>query len=69
MRAHLRRDLLGFGAVREYPPGTDGHGDIDSGPVVLGVNITTVLSLWAIGRTTARNAAGGIRSSGLTESV
>jgi len=40
VREHLRRDLLGFGAVREYPPGVDGHGDIDSGPVVLGVSIS-----------------------------
>lgn len=40
VRGQLRRDLLGFGAVREYPPGIDGHGDIDSGPVVLGVSIS-----------------------------
>lgn len=40
VRGHLRRDQLGFGAVREYPPGVDGHGDIDSGPVVLGVSIS-----------------------------
>jgi hypothetical protein len=40
VRVHLRRDLLGFGAVREYPPGSDGHGDIDSGPVLLGVSIS-----------------------------
>lgn len=40
VRGHLRRDLLGFGAVREYPAGTDGRGDIDSGPVVLGVSIS-----------------------------
>jgi hypothetical protein len=40
VRGHLRRDLLGFGAVREYPPGSEGHGDIDSGPVVLGVSIS-----------------------------
>lgn len=40
VRVHLRRDLLGFGAVREYPPGIEGRGDIDSGPVVLGVSIS-----------------------------
>lgn len=40
VRGHLRRDLLGFGAVREYPPGIEGRGDIDSGPVVLGVSIS-----------------------------
>ena len=39
-REHLRRDLLGFGAMREYPPGRDGPGDIDSGPVLLGVSIS-----------------------------
>lgn len=40
VRTHLRRDLLGFGAMREYPPGVEGRGDIDSGPVVLGVSIS-----------------------------
>lgn len=40
VRGHLRRDLLGFAAVREYPAGRDGSGDIDSGPVVLGVSIS-----------------------------
>jgi len=32
--------LLGFGAVREYAVGHDGAGDIDSGPVVLGVSVS-----------------------------
>ncbi len=32
--------LVGFGAVREYAPGAAGHGDIDSGPVVLGVSVS-----------------------------
>ena len=32
--------LAGFGAVREYPPGAVGQGDIDSGPVVLGVSVS-----------------------------
>lgn len=40
VRTHLRRDLLGFGAMREYPPGVEGSGDIDSGPIVLGVSIS-----------------------------
>jgi hypothetical protein len=35
---HLSRSALGFGAVREYPPGYEGSGDIDSGPVVLGLS-------------------------------
>lgn len=34
------RTLAGFGAVREYAPGAAGHGDIDSGPVVLGVSVS-----------------------------
>lgn len=35
-----RAALFGFGAVREYPPGHAGVGDIDSGPVVLGVSVS-----------------------------
>ncbi len=35
-----RTDVLGFGAVREYAPGHEGRGDIDSGPVVLGVGVS-----------------------------
>lgn len=31
--------LLGFGAVREYATGHHGLGDVDSGPVVLGVSV------------------------------
>jgi hypothetical protein len=31
--------LLGFGAIREYPEGHEGPGDIDSGPVLLGVSV------------------------------
>ena len=31
--------LAGFGAVREYAGGHAGHGDVDSGPVVLGVSV------------------------------
>jgi hypothetical protein len=30
----------GFGAIREYGDGYAGHGDIDSGPVVLGVSVS-----------------------------
>jgi hypothetical protein len=33
------RSFLGFGAVREYPPGTSGLGDGNSGPVVFGVSV------------------------------
>lgn len=40
---------LGLGpAVREYPRGTDGAGDVDSGPLVLGVSLSaTVVTLGA----------------------
>jgi hypothetical protein len=31
--------FLGFGAIREYAEGHQGSGDIDSGPVVLGVSV------------------------------
>jgi hypothetical protein len=31
---------LGFGAVREYADGHAGAGDVDSGPVVLGVSVS-----------------------------
>lgn len=36
-RAALGRDLLGFGWAREWPPGLAGPVDIDSGPVIPGV--------------------------------
>ncbi len=40
----LRRELAGtwlrFGAVREYPRGTGGRGDIDSGPIVFGYGLS-----------------------------
>ncbi len=34
------RSLAGFGAVREYAPGSPGGGDVDSGPVVFGVSVS-----------------------------
>jgi hypothetical protein len=37
--AHLGDDVLGFGVMREYPT-RSGHGDIDSGPVVLGYGVS-----------------------------
>ena len=39
LRSKLSRELAGFGTVREYPQGVDGHGDIDSGPVVFGASV------------------------------
>jgi hypothetical protein len=35
-----RASFFGFGGVREYAPGYEGSGDIDSGPVVLGVSVS-----------------------------
>jgi hypothetical protein len=32
--------FFGFGAIREYAPGHAGNGDVDSGPVVLGVSVS-----------------------------
>lgn len=37
-RAHT--EVLGYGAIREYAPGHEGSGDIDSGPVVFGVSVS-----------------------------
>lgn len=37
---HGFTDFLGFGGIREYPDGAFGEGDIDSGPVVLGVSVS-----------------------------
>jgi hypothetical protein len=33
------RTRLGFGGLREYPPARDGPGDVDSGPVILGISV------------------------------
>lgn len=39
---------LGLPGVREYPPGTEGEGDVDSGPLILGVSISaTAVTLGA----------------------
>ena len=38
--ALAQRSVLGCGGVREYPPGVTGLGDIDSGPVLLGVSVS-----------------------------
>jgi hypothetical protein len=36
-RQHLVREVFGLAAVREFPAGVEARGDIDSGPVVLGL--------------------------------
>ncbi|MDB4931007.1 MAG: putative hydrolase [Myxococcaceae bacterium] len=37
---HGHRSFAGFGGVAEYPGGSSGAGDVDSGPVVLGVSVS-----------------------------
>jgi hypothetical protein len=32
--------VIGFGAMKEYPPGHRGHGDVDSGPLIAGFSIS-----------------------------
>ncbi|MFJ9744005.1 hypothetical protein, partial [Streptomyces sp. NPDC101166] len=34
------RSVLGFGAIHEYGGGSSGPGDIDSGPVILGISVS-----------------------------
>jgi hypothetical protein len=36
VRRELAVNVVGFGAIREYPRGQSGFGDIDSGPVIFG---------------------------------
>lgn len=37
---HGHASVLGFGAIREHAPGFVGGGDVDSGPVLLGVGVS-----------------------------
>ncbi len=38
--SRAREHFLGFGGINEYPRDYDGQGDIDSGPVVLGLSVS-----------------------------
>jgi len=49
-----RASFLGFTAIREYAPGHHGHGDVDSGPVVLGVSVSATGFALASARATGR---------------
>ncbi len=40
VRRELTAGPLGFGMVREYPAGTRGNGDIDSGPLLFGYSVS-----------------------------
>lgn len=45
-QAHFQDDLLGVPAIREYPHGVAGQGDIDSGPLIGGISASaTVVGL------------------------
>lgn len=37
---HQERTVLGFSAIHEYGNGYDGPGDVDSGPLILGISIS-----------------------------
>ena len=50
-------DFFGFGAIREYAPGHAGRGDVDSGPVVIGVSVSATGFALAVARATGRRAS------------
>jgi hypothetical protein len=35
-----RSNVAGFTGIREYPPGQEGVGDVDSGPLIMGLSPT-----------------------------
>ncbi|MFJ4657013.1 hypothetical protein ACIP5Y_37600 [Nocardia sp. NPDC088792] len=47
---HQERSLFGFSAIHEYGKGYDGAGDIDSGPVILGVSVSATAFAFAPAR-------------------
>jgi hypothetical protein len=65
-RAAFVRSPLGLGpAVREYPDGSVGEGDVDSGPLVLGVSVSaTVVTLGAAQVQADRRLAGALANYG-----
>lgn len=40
VRGELQATVLRFGVIREYPPGINGRGDYDSGPILFGYGFT-----------------------------
>ncbi len=50
IREQLYGATLGFGTVREYPPGVMGFGDVDSGPVILGQGVSATGFTLALAR-------------------
>jgi hypothetical protein len=55
-REHFVTSVLGVVGIREYPGGVDGAGDVDSGPLVLGVSASA--STVAIGAARANGDTG-----------
>ena len=52
--------VLGFGGAREYPPSSPGGGDVDSGPVILGLGVSA--SALALASARRNGDAGRFRS-------
>jgi hypothetical protein len=50
-------DFFGFGAIREYAAGRAGAGDVDSGPVVLGVSVSATGFALAVARASGRRSS------------
>jgi hypothetical protein len=42
-QTHFQGHILGVPAILEYPRGTKGHGDVDSGPLVFGVSASATV--------------------------
>ncbi|MBK8343137.1 MAG: hypothetical protein IPL12_07280 [Bacteroidetes bacterium] len=52
----FQHTILGLPAIREYPAGTSGTGDIDSGPVVFGMSFTgTIVGIGTFAKFGATN--------------
>lgn len=64
-RAAVYQEMMGLGAMREYLPGTDGRGDIDSGPIVGGLGVSA--TGFAIGA--ARAAGDAATAAALTRTA
>ncbi|MCB9595494.1 MAG: hypothetical protein H6719_22425 [Sandaracinaceae bacterium] len=50
MQSQLLVRTMGFGTTREYPPGHEGRGDVDSGPVLLGQGVSATGFTLALAR-------------------
>jgi hypothetical protein len=59
LREHGLASLAGLGGIREYAPGHAGRGDIDSGPILLGVSVAATGFSLAAARALDARAVGG----------